>query len=98
MPDFLGDQPVAEADGGLMSYGVDTRPQQREAAGYVNRILCGEKPSDLSLHRAAAPENQLQDTRGTGYAWDVVRTGREFRPDRIGGSELGRHQWRLPFD
>ena len=52
MPDFLGDHPVAEADSGLMSYGVDTRRQQREAAGYVNRILCG--PSDLSVLRSAA--------------------------------------------
>jgi putative ABC transport system substrate-binding protein len=39
------------ADGGLMSYGVDTRHQQREAAGYVDRILRGERPSDLSVQQ-----------------------------------------------
>jgi putative ABC transport system substrate-binding protein len=42
--------------GGLMSYGPDFLEQYRQAAGYVDRILRGEKPGDLPVQASTKYE------------------------------------------
>ena len=40
---------VASTSGGLISYGPDPVDPYRRAAGYINRILRGEKPAELPV-------------------------------------------------
>jgi putative ABC transport system substrate-binding protein len=44
------------AGGGLMSYAADFSVQFHDAAGYVNRILKGEKPADLPVQQVTKVE------------------------------------------
>ena len=72
-------------DGGLIAYGVNLAAQYKRAAGYVDRILKGEKPgrpagAEASKVRA---HDQSQDREGAGRdaAADLARPRR--RGDRV---------------
>jgi putative ABC transport system substrate-binding protein len=43
-------------DGGLMSFGIDLRDQYRRVAGYVAKILKGEKPGEMAIQRPVSFE------------------------------------------
>ena len=51
IPSFFNGREFA-ADGGLMSYGPDSREAYRQAGRYVARILKGDKPGDLPVIQA----------------------------------------------
>jgi putative tryptophan/tyrosine transport system substrate-binding protein len=50
LPAVYFQRPFA-ASGGLISYGTDVVDHYRRAANYVDRILKGEKPTDLPVQR-----------------------------------------------
>jgi putative ABC transport system substrate-binding protein len=49
LPAVYYERSFVASDGGLISYGPDFFDQYRRAAGYVDRILKGEKPADLPV-------------------------------------------------
>jgi putative ABC transport system substrate-binding protein len=50
---------VFAADGGLVSYGPDPIDQYRRAAGYIDRILKGEKPGNLPVQNPTKYETVI---------------------------------------
>jgi len=61
------------ADGGLVYYGPDLTDQYRRAAGYIDRILKGEKPANLAVQAPTKYEMAIIRHRG---AVDAARPRR----------------------
>jgi ABC transporter substrate binding protein len=72
-------------EGGLVSYGLNLPEMFRQAAGYVNSILRGDKPEDLPVQgpneiRAA---DQSQDRQSVRSRNTRVATSPRRRDDRM---------------
>jgi hypothetical protein len=72
-------------DGGLIAYGPDTIEPYRRAAGYVDRILRGEKPADLPVQAPTKYEtsHQPQDREGARPRSVAVLARPRRRGDRM---------------
>ena len=57
--------------GGLISYGAQTIDQYRRAAGYVDRILKGEKPADLPVQAPTKYETAINLTTAKALGLSV---------------------------
>ena len=62
------------SDGGLISYGPDRIDQYRRAAGYVDRILRGEKPADLPVQAPVKYETVINLKSAKALGLDVPST------------------------
>jgi ABC-type uncharacterized transport system substrate-binding protein len=62
------------ADGGLASYGVDLVDLYRHAAGYIDRVLRGERPADLPVQGPTKYELTINSKAAKAIGLDVPPT------------------------
>jgi putative ABC transport system substrate-binding protein len=73
---------VDAALGGLISYGPDTVDRYRRAAGYVDRILRGEKPADLPVQAPVKYELAINLKTAKALGIDVPARAQQRIPAR----------------
>jgi putative ABC transport system substrate-binding protein len=72
-------------DGGLIAYGPDIIDQNRRAAGYVDRMLKGEKPGDLPVQAPTKYELIVNLKTAKALSLDVPPTLLARADDSAGG-------------
>jgi putative ABC transport system substrate-binding protein len=74
--------PTFTLDGGLASYGVDIPDLYQRAAGYVDRILRGAKPSDLPIQSPAKFDLTINAKTAKALGLEIPRS-LLLRADRV---------------
>jgi putative ABC transport system substrate-binding protein len=90
LPLMVGSRVYMEP-GALMSYGVDTPAMFRHAAVYIDKILKGQKPSDLPVEQPTKLELvvNLNTAKELGITFPAVHHGPSRGDDRVKRQEGG---------